>query len=62
LKKKTIRLLVSIAGHADPAHELPDFAFAPGDLADVSAALAKAWIEGGIAEAIEPAPTPKKKK
>lgn len=61
MKKKNIRLLVSIAGHAEPLHELADFSFAPGDIAEVSADLAKAWIASGIAEAVEPTPKTKKK-
>jgi hypothetical protein len=47
-----VRMCVSIAGHAEPLYELPEFSFAPGDEVDLHADLAKAWISCGHAEKI----------
>lgn len=47
-----VRMLVSIAGHAEPLYKLPEFAFSPGDVVDVDKKLAAAWIEGGVAEKV----------
>jgi hypothetical protein len=45
-----IRMLVAIAGHAEPNYGLDDFSFAAGEVVDVDKKLATAWIEGGLAE------------
>jgi hypothetical protein len=47
-----VRMLVSIAGHAEPAYSLPEFSFSPGDEVDLDPALAKAWLESGHAEKV----------
>lgn len=50
-KKTKIKMLTSIAGNADPRYDLThDFSFEVGKVYDVHAALAQAWIAGGIAE------------
>jgi hypothetical protein len=57
-----VRMLVSIAGHADPANGLAeDFGFAPGELHELEDGLAEKWIAAGIAE-VPPAPKVKKSK
>jgi hypothetical protein len=52
----TVRILVSIAGHADPTYNLEDFAFQPAQVVDLDDTLAGKWIAGGIAEALEVEP------
>lgn len=54
-----VRMLVSIAGHAEPIYELGDFSFAPGDEVELHPALAQAWIESGHAESREETQRPK---
>ena len=55
-----IRMLTSIAGHADPANGLDDdFSFKPGELLELDEPLAEAWIAAGHAEV---APEPKHRK
>ena len=44
-----IVILQSIAGLADPTYDQPEFGYAPGQVLEVSEALAKAWIAGAIA-------------
>ena len=48
-----IKMLQSIAGHADPHHGLANFSFPPGCVVDVAEPLAKAWIASDIAIAAE---------
>lgn len=45
-----VRMLISIAGNAEPNYGLPEFSFAPGDTPDLHKDLAKAWIAAGHAE------------
>ena len=47
-----VKILTSIAGHADPRYDLRDFSFRPGEEADVHDELAAAWIESGVAVAL----------
>lgn len=48
-----IKMLQSIAGHAEPRYRLADFGFAPGAVLEIHDELAKAWIAGKIALAAE---------
>jgi hypothetical protein len=48
-----IRILQSIAGHAEPRYGLADFSFPPGAVVDVQEDLAKAWIASKIALAAD---------
>jgi hypothetical protein len=52
-----VKIVQSIAGHADPRYELKDFGFRPGEVVDVDDELASAWLVQGIAEAYQE-PTP----
>lgn len=47
-----VRMLVSIAGLAEPLYDLPEFSFAPGDEVRLHPDLAKAWIDCGHAEEV----------
>jgi hypothetical protein len=47
-----IKMIQSIAGHADPRYEIADFAFRPGEEVDVFDSLAEAWIASGVAVAV----------
>lgn len=49
-KKTKIKMLIGIAGGAAPVYDLPDFAFAPGQVIEINATLAQIWIETGKAE------------
>jgi hypothetical protein len=53
-----VRMLVSVAGGADSAYDLPEFSFSPGDTPELHDDLAAAWIDSGRAE---PMPVGKKK-
>ena len=58
----TVKILVSIAGHEDPANGLErSFSFRPGDLTELPDGLAAKWIASGIA-APTGAPEAKQKK
>ncbi len=48
-----VRILVSIAS--------PDWAYAPGEVVELPAEQAQAWVDAGLAEAVEQ-PAPQKKK
>ena len=52
-----IKIVQSIAGHADPRYELEDFGYRPGEVVDVDDELAASWIDAGIAAGLEE-PTP----
>ena len=52
-----VRILTSIAGHAEAAYNQPDFAYQPSDTPDIDARLAAAWIDAGICEAIKGKPS-----
>jgi hypothetical protein len=57
-----VKMLVSIAGHAEPKYGLPEFAFKPGEVVELTDTLAKAWIAGWLAEAVEEKKAPEDKK
>lgn len=56
-----IKMLQSIAGHADPDNDIEEFSFKPGDVVDLKDGVAKAWVAGGLAEAVQKEPKGKKK-
>lgn len=46
-----VKMLISIAGHADPANGVDqDFAFHPGQEVELPKPLAEKWIDSGHAE------------
>ena len=63
MKKVKVRMLTGIAGLPNPMYDLPEHGYAPGDIVELHPALANAWIEAHIAEAIpEEKPKPVKGK
>lgn len=50
-KQTKVKMLVSIAGHAEPRYDHADFSLAPGDVVELHPDLADAWVKGGHAEA-----------
>ncbi len=48
-----VRILISIAGNAEPMYDLPDFSFAPGETLDLHDTLAQHWINAGHAESVQ---------
>lgn len=46
-----VQIIQSIAGHADPRYNLPDFGFRPGEVTEIHDTLAGHWIASGVAEA-----------
>jgi hypothetical protein len=52
-RKIKVRILQSIAGHAEPMYDLPDFGFAPGQVVLIDERLAGNWISSGVAEAAQ---------
>jgi hypothetical protein len=51
-KKTKVRILVGIAGNAEPRYELLDFSFAPGQVTELHPKLAEIWIATGKAELV----------
>jgi hypothetical protein len=49
---KKVRFLVGIAGHAMPQYGLGEFAFQPGDVADLDETLASHWLAAGHVEKV----------
>ena len=47
-----VRMLVSIAGHAEPKYGLPEFAFKPGEVVELNDTLAEAWVTAEIAQLV----------
>lgn len=50
-----VKVLEARAGLADERYNLPDFSFRPGEEVELHDDLAAAWIESGIAAAVEEA-------
>jgi len=50
--KARVRMLVSIAGVEDKAHEQPDFCYDSGQVVEVHPALASTWLKVGHAEKV----------
>lgn len=44
-----VKMLAPIAGNANPDYNLPDFSFAAGEIVDVNASIANAWLASGLA-------------
>ncbi len=44
-----ICMRTSIAGHAEPRYNLPEFSFSFGEIAEVDDVLGAAWVASGIA-------------
>lgn len=58
-----VRMLVSIAGGAEPLYGLEEFSFRPGEEVDLDDTLAGHWIAAGHASAVKaPAPSPRPNK
>lgn len=53
MSKVKVKMLTGIAGLANPAYDLPEHSYAPEEIVMLHPKLASAWIDGGIAKAIE---------
>jgi hypothetical protein len=51
MARTKVKMLIAIAGHAEPKYDLADFAFDPGQVVDIDSKLALLWIASGTAEA-----------
>jgi hypothetical protein len=52
MKKTKVKMVVSIAGLAEPIYDLEEFSFKPGEEIEIHPELARHWIAAGHAIAI----------
>ena len=52
MSKTKVKMLTGISGLPNPAYDLPEHSYAPGEVVSIHPKLASAWIQGGIAEAV----------
>jgi hypothetical protein len=52
-KKIKVRMVVSIAGNAEPLYDLEAFSFQPEQIVELHAGLARAWIASGNAKPVD---------
>lgn len=59
MKNVKVEMLTSIAGLPEPRYGLGDFGFSTGQIVELHPDLARAWISGGLAKALDvAAPVP----
>lgn len=51
-KPVKLKMLVAIAGLAEPRYDLPEFSYVPEQVVEVHPDLATAWVVAGHAEAV----------
>lgn len=51
-KKTKVKILIPVAGGAEPMYDLPDFGYAPGQIVELHPKLAQIWIATGKCEAV----------
>jgi hypothetical protein len=49
-----VRILMAIAGNAEPQYDQPEFSYQPGQIVAVDPNLGAAWIASGVAESVVP--------